>query len=86
MNRKTSQRVRKTAPKKGKLRSKTPYGTQAKKARGSRTPSFSAPELRWVDAVLRSFQEEAPPTWVPFPYQTMLKKYGRKSRKARVLH
>ena len=31
-----------------------------------------APELRWVDQILRSFNEETPPEWLPAQYQRIL--------------
>jgi hypothetical protein len=82
MNRKINRRVKGQNPK----RVKRSYPLKAAKRWVFQDLPFAAPELRWVDAVLRSFQEEAPSAWVPFPYQAMLKKYSRKHRKPRVLH
>jgi hypothetical protein len=87
MNRRNIRRSKIKSPVANKLRAKRSARVKPGKAREFRDLPFIAPELRWVDAVLRSFQEEAPPAWVPFPYQTMLKKHARKSRKPRrVLH
>lgn len=83
MKRKAKRSTKSQSPKRGKRN----YRVKTTQKREVRDLNLFAPELRWVDAVLRSFQEEAPPAWVPFPYQTMLKKHARKSRKPRrVLH
>jgi hypothetical protein len=47
---------------------------------------LNTPELRWVDSLLRSFQEEASTEWIPFPYQILLKTHAKRYRKPRVLH
>lgn len=42
------------------------------KHRDFREISLNDPNLRWVDSVLRSFQEETPPEWMPAQYQQTL--------------